>query len=511
MANIIESIRTWIAMKFLPKAKEEFDIEAISSPETENFVSKCIQIYKGNPPWADHNTDAPIYTINFAKAICSEVARLATLAINISITGKEGTESARAEWLQSQVENIYFDLRHWVEYGCGYGTVILKPNIDKIEVVPPNRFIITNTKNGDITGVVFHDQVMSDNGKMFYNRLEYHRFLEDGRYAVDNKTYLGDSKDDTGRPVPIESTPWADLEESVVIENITKPLFGVFKTPQANNMELDSPMGLPIFSDAIRELQDLDIAYSRNAEEILDSNKIVLLDSDRMLITGAGESVRGQQGVEGLKRNADRLRLPKYVRNVTGDGQTTFYQEINPLLNTNVRVEGLNAILSQIGYKCGFSNGYFVFDQKQGLATATQIEAEQQRTVQFIKDIRDKLEDAMNDLIYALNVFADLYDLSPDGDYEVVYDFGDITYNYAEDKAMWWNYAVTGIIPKWKYFEKFEGMTELEAKELIQEAEEAKMQNEMMGGLFNYNTPTQKTMNEDKKQEKQKEKALNSK
>lgn len=507
--NVIDSIRTWIALKFLPKARQEFDISPVNSPLTENFIEKCIHVYKGRPYWVNDD----IKTINFAKSVCSEVARLTTLAIHIEVQGKNGENSPRAEWIEKQIERVFFDLRHWVEYGCGYGTIILKPSLDKIEVMPPNRFIITNIKQGDVRGVVFHDQVAMPDGKTFYNRLEYHRFLDDGKYAIDNRTYKGDSKDDTGKPVPIESTPWAGLQESVTIENIDKPLFGVFRTPQANNLELDAPLSLPIFADALQELKDLDIAYSRNATEIDDSQKIVLLDSDRMLITGAGESVKGQQSIDGMKRNRDRLGLPHYVKNVTGDGATTFYQEIVPQLNTAVRIQGINALLSQIGYKCGFSNGYFVFDEKQGLATATQIEADQQRTVQFVKDMRDKLEDCMDGLIYALGVFADLYDLAPAGEVDVNYDFGDITYNYAEDKAMWWNYAVTGVIPKWKYFEKFEGMTEEDAKALIEEAEQAKMAQEM-GGLFGgeegnsqgNNAPKQVTVNPDKKEEKQKEK-----
>ena len=46
------------------------------------------------------------------------------------------------------------------------------------------------------------------------------------------------------------------------------PLFGIIRTPQANNIDVDSPLGIPIFTDAMQELRDLDIAYSRNSKEI---------------------------------------------------------------------------------------------------------------------------------------------------------------------------------------------------------------------------------------------------
>jgi hypothetical protein len=124
-----------------------------------------------------------------------------------------------------------------------------------------------------------------------------------------------------------------------------------------------------------------------------------------------------------------------------------------------------------LGYKIGFSNGYFVFNESSGIQTATGVEAEQQRTVQFIKDVRDKLESCLNEVIYALNVYADLYGLAPVGAYEVNYDFGDILYVRENDRARWWQYVTTNKVPAWMYFVKFEGMTEEEAKAMVEEAQ----------------------------------------
>jgi A118 family predicted phage portal protein len=237
--------------------------------------------------------------------------------------------------------------------------------------------------------------------------------------------------------------------------------------PHANNIDMGSPYGLPIFSEAIQELRDLDIAYSRNAKEIKDSKRTVLLDSDVMLATGAKLTNNPYE----LQAQRDRFGLPDMVKNVQGNGQQTFYQEINPTLNTDTRLSGINALLSQIGYKVGFSNGYFVFNEATGIQTATGVEAEQQRTIQFIKDVRDKLENCLNDLIYALDVFTTLYVLAPAGKYELVFDFGDITYNRDEDRARWWGYVQAGKAPAWKFFVKFEGMTEEDAKAMVLEAQ----------------------------------------
>ena len=436
-------------MHLKSKAKDEFNIEPISSAQMDAWIQECVQIYKGSPSWI--NEKDHVDTVCFAKAVCSETARLATLGIGIHIDG-----SARAKWLQEQIDKVYYQLRNWVEYGCAYGTVILKPNGDSIQLYTYGEFEITHCTGGEIDGVVFHDhKKVGDN---WFTRLEYHRF-DENVYAITNKCYIGSTPNDTKKAVDIKKTPWADLMEEARIVNMERPLFGVLRMPHANNIDLNSPYGLPVFSEALQELRDLDIAYSRNAKEIIDSKRTVLLDSDRMLPNAkkifAGES-----------------SLPDFVKMVDGSGElgSDIYHEINPELNTDTRLKGINALLSQIGYKIGFSNGYFVFNESSGIQTATGVEAEQQRTVQFIKDVRDKLENCMDGLIYALNVFADLYALAPSGAYEAVYDFGDITYDREHDRARWWGYVTSGKVPAWRFFVKFEGMTEEDAKAMVAEA-----------------------------------------
>ena len=439
------------------RTKEEFNIVPITSAEVDSILSHCGRIYSGQPDWV--NDKDHVKTINFAKAICSETARLATMAIGIKVDG-----GSRAEWIQKQIDAMYFQLRHWVEYGCAYGTIILKPNGNTVDIYTKGNFEITHQTGSMIDGAVFQDTEQI--GKKYYTRLEYHRF-EDGKYVITNRCYVGTSPNSTSEPISIEKTPWKGLEEEVSIENVEGPLFGVFRTPGANNVDPSSPYALPIFSDAIEELKDLDIAYSRNAKEIADSKRTILLDSDRLLPTGGKVNVSQSY----FDHRRESMGLPDFVKAVEGNGMEPFYKEINPTLQTGTRISGINILLSQIGYKIGFSNGYFVFNEQSGIQTATGVEAEQQRTVQFVKDVRDKLESCMTGLIYALNVFADLYDLAPVGEYEVTYDFGDVTYNRDEDRARWFGYVTAGKVPFWMYLNKFEGYTEEEAKEIEKAAQ----------------------------------------
>nr|DAR19572.1 MAG TPA: portal protein [Caudoviricetes sp.] len=470
--GLITTLKRWFNMFFKKQAEEDFNIQAAEFPEMESLINRCANIYRGAPEWLDDEDN--IKTINFAKTVCSETARLTTLAIGIQIGG-----SARATWLQKQINKVYFQIRHWVEYGCAYGTVFIKPNGESLDVFTPADVMIVDYDNQEIKGIIFKDSYTV--GRKYYTRLEYHRFVEttvDGvttyPYYVSNRAYVSKSPQSIGNKIDLKQTKWADLmaDTPPILkangEKLDGPLFGVLRTPQANNVDISTPLGLPVFAEGIEELGDIDVAYSRNAGEIKDSQKIALLDDRLLMPSGTHVSAMSPRGMEN-RRN--EMKLPHYVKNVFGQDEKEFYQEINPQLNTDARLAGINALLSQLSYKCGFSSGYFVFNEKTGMVTATQVEADDRRTIQFIKDVRDKLEDCLNGVIYALNVFADLYDLTPVGVYETTYDFGDITYNREEDRARWWQYVVQGKVPAWLFFVKFEGMTEEDAKAMVKEAQ----------------------------------------
>ncbi len=481
-------------MIFKKQAEEDFNIQAAEFPEMEALINKCANIYRGAPYWLDDKNN--IKTINFAKSVCSETARLATLAIGIQIDG-----SVRATWLQEQIDKVYFQIRHWVEYGCAYGTVFIKPNGESLDVFTPADVMFVDYDNQEIKGIIFKDSYTV--GRKYYTRLEYHRFVEttvDGvttyPYYVSNRAYVSKSPQSIGDRIDLKQTKWADLMEDTPPilkangEKLDGPLYGVLRTPQANNVDISTPLGLPIFAEAIEELKDLDIAYSRNAKEILDSKRIVLADDRLLMPSGSPVSAMTPQAME---HRCSEMSLPDYVKNVFGQDEKEFYQEINPQLNTDTRISGINAILSQLGYKIGFSNGYFVFNESSGIQTATGVEAEQQRTIQFIKDVRDKLEVCLNDTIYALNTFADLYGIALDSNwiydekkkkyvqYIVNYDFGDFTYNRNDDRTMWYSYVNAGYVAFWRYLVKFYGYTEEDAKALADEATKANKDSGLFG------------------------------
>lgn len=465
--GFLSMIKGWWNRMFKSEAKSEFGTTAIISGAMETAIRYWMDIYSGRPDWVDPEDN--IKTIKFAKSICSETARLVTLAVGVSFDGSRG------DYMENWNNNAVMPhLRKWVEYGCAFGTIVLKPNGNGVDIVTPANFEVTEVDGmGKITGMRFQDRYKS--GDNWYTKLEQHsfrtakvRYEESGEYEdvtfylIQNRAYISNNEAEIGKPINLSMTKWSMLQPDVTLtkkngENIDSMLFGVFTMPNANDLDLDSPYGMSLFSEAVEELKDLDIAYSRFTGEIKDSQDIELL----------GETMLQEPG---RKVNAPSdIKLPHHVKRVPGTSEDDFYQAIERPLRSSDRQVGINHLLSEIGYKCGYSNGYFVLDQKTGMVTATQVEADDRRTIQLIKDIRDALRKCLDDLYYSQSVFADLYNYAPVGNYVPSYDFGDITYNEEEDRKRWWQYVTNGKVPFWMYLVKFEGYSEEDAKAIGEE------------------------------------------
>ena len=119
------------------------------------------------------------------------------------------------------------------------------------------------------------------------------------------------------------------------------------------------------------------------------------------------------------------------------------------------------------------------------MVTATQVESDDRRTLQLINDVRDAVKDMIDGLVYSLDKFADAYSLAPAGDYEISYDFADLTLNEDEDRARWYQYVTAGLVTFEKYLVMHEGFSEDEAKKLVEQANVERINRMAEMGAFN--------------------------
>ena len=171
--GIIQTLGMWkerIIRMFKGNIKNEFGVTGITSNAMEDAITDWMDVYQGKASWVDHTKG--IKTIKFAKAVCSETARLTNLALGITFDGSR--KDYMTEWCERA---IMPNLRRWVEYGCASGTIIIKPNGVGADFVTPDRFeIVGKDGNGLIAGIIFEDRYR-ENDK-YYTKQEYHRFFD---------------------------------------------------------------------------------------------------------------------------------------------------------------------------------------------------------------------------------------------------------------------------------------------------------------------------------------------
>lgn len=463
---------TWIKAVwnklFRKEIEERFQADIQLSSAMETAISKFYDITAGRPPWADPDDD--IESINFAGYIDDVTAGLVTLDLGIDISGSE-----RADYLKKKADYVLAVITDKVSEGLGNCGLMLKPNGDNVDYIEPGNFAPTETdSNGNILGCVFQTQIQR--GDYTYTRLEWHRFedvtTEDGTpsrvYRITNYAY----KKRTGKFGNTVSTSpgdqialtevkeWADIQPDIAIANVEMPLFAYFKNPAPNRIDRTSPLGIPVWHNALKELKDLDIAWSRKSGEVEDSKHMTFV---------------AQSAIQYADQHS--VALPRFLRGLEMgvDADSTVHEHVSTLL-TEQRIKDINSILAMISTKCGFSQGMFILDEKTGMMTATQVEADDQETIRTIKNIRDALQDTITQLLYGCNVMADLYSDTPPELWETLkesmyFSFGDITYNYQEDMANWWKYRLQGDVPPWMYYVKFEKMSEEDAKAMVEDAQ----------------------------------------
>jgi A118 family predicted phage portal protein len=259
--------------------------------------------------------------------------------------------------------------------------------------------------------------------------------------------------------IPLNTLPeWEDISDEVHLSGLKHPLYALFRVPITNNISLDSKMPMSCYSGCIDQLEDIDISYTIFADENRTSGKIIFMS--KLAIDSANEG-------------KTKTKLPKFIKGLDfGVNADNTIHEYNPVIQVDKHRDQINLFLSFIGNKCGFSEGHFMFNEKTGLLTATEVEADQRRTINTITTYRKVLKHTLDRLLECVTDYARIYNLSSGGDYKVHYYFKDITANFEEDRKRNLELVKNNILPKWKYLVKFEGYTEEEAKELVKEANE---------------------------------------
>lgn len=441
LGNFVNTVRRALFPRAV--AEREFGTSPAVSMTMEQQIALWYAMLVNTPPWQDCNVKA----VGLPAAICREVTRPTLVEFTANITG-----SQRADYLNDGFQLAKENFGKALELGLALGGVALKPYIygDKLLVDMTGAAGFQPTKfdpTGRCIGGVFRDKPVKVNGK-YYVRLESHD-LTDTVYTIKNKAYYSDSTGSVGAPAPLDVVPeWADIREEVTIQNMDGPLFAYFKPPIANTADTNSLCGMSIYGDAatVELIKQADEQWERLRWEYKSGERKVLMDGNTSTA------------------NMFDKRLFE-IGAFTADGD--FYQFLNPELRNDAVYKGFQDVIRRIEFNVGLSYGD-ISDPQTVEKTATEIRSGKQRKYVLISSIQTALEHTFDALIYAMDVYATLYGLAADGEYEVTYDWGDSILDDQETKdnefARDLQLLNAGIMNDWEFRAKYFNEDEATAK-----------------------------------------------
>lgn len=534
--------------------QEVLHVAPAISEKMFNSINLWTEMYEGRAPWLKGPTEedpSVVKSLGLPQLIASEKARTALLEFESEITtpikdvkpatpnfmdksnlgtdGKPEPEIAmhvvtedvpkgpteRAEFLNSQYIKLKDALRVQIEYGIAKGGLVIKPY-----PVKHTRTIVQNTDM--LTGTIKQDELDTDwsiefdyiqandfyplafdaSGKIteaafverkvdkqtIYSRLEYHK-LENDTVTVINKAYKTTSpngrtdKDYLGDEIPLTDVPeWASFSPETKIAPANRLLFAYFKMPEANTIDTHSPLGVSGFDKVKGLIADADRQYSRLLWEFEGGELAIDIDRDALkFLSDPNNPDKGHSIMPSLQN--------RLYRQVDLNEENT-YNVFSPALRDQSLINGLNCILMRIEDGTGISRGT-LSDVTSEAKTATELRMLRIRSYETNAHIQKAIEHALEDAIYVMNTYCDLYNITKDGEYEVSYEWDDSIINDTDTELTKRMILIqNGIASKLEVRMWYFGETERQAREALmrvqQESLESVAQNieemAMMGG-----------------------------
>ena len=411
----------------------------------------------------------------------------------------------RAEFLNKQYTKVKKQLRRQLEYGIAKGGFVIKPyvvinsNGSTIENKTLNSDESTNTtlnkrradkirmefdfvqadgfyplsfnSGGDLIEAAFIQRKI-DKDKI-YSRLEHHTLVDNTVY-IENLAFVTNanqgkvSDTDLGKRIELNVVPeWANIAPKAQIDNVDRLMFAYFKMPEANTIDTYSPLGVSGFDKAKGLIEEADKQYSRLLWEFEGGELAIDIDRDALRDTamrdGNGNIVISQQ----MGTLQQRLYRPVDL------GVEETYNVFSPALRDVSLINGLNTILMRIEDVTGLSRGTISDASSAVERTATELKILKQRSYQTNADIQKALQDALDDLIYVMDVYCDLYDITPYGEYEVSYEWDDsILVDVEAELGKRMTLMQNGIASKLEVRQWYFGETEKQAREALLKVQE---------------------------------------
>lgn len=342
-----------------------------------------------------------------------------------------------------------------VAYALGTGALVEYKDGDdvRIDYIRAGMIHPISWDNGRITGCAFATERSQSRDKLVY--LNTHR-LVDGRYVVDNEMFIR-----MGNALSPATLP--DGVEATVRTGSDIPLYQIITPNIVNNFDLDCPMGVSVYANALDELEGLDLVYDSYVNEFRLGKKRIMVP-----VTMA-RTVQQEDGTANPVFDDNDTEFYAFTTSGNDTGQKI--SEINMELRHEAHEAALKTGLNLVSTKCGLGNDRYKFEA-DNVKTATEVISEKSDLYQNLKKHEQVLRSA---LISMCRAIASLLGMSTD--WEITVNFDDsIIEDRPAEQLRDMQQVRDGLMAVWEYRVKYFGETERDAKAMAAELSGADQQ-----------------------------------
>lgn len=383
--------------------------------------------------------------LGMAKTVPEDWANL-LLNEKVEITMQESVHKEVWEVLDSNDFRVRGNQLVELAFALGTGAFVEYKDGDRVMVdyIRAGMVYPLSWDNGVIKECAFASEKMDKKRKKVY--LNIHRLNEQGNYVIENKMFVRN-----GNNLTLAELPEGVLEEVDTGSSI--PLFQIIKPNIVNNVDLDCPMGISVYANAIDQLEGCDLVYDSYCNEFRLGKKRVVVPTTmaRMLMEEDG-SVTPMFDDNDVEFYAIQM----------GDTAENKLHEINMEIRAEAHDRGIDKALALLSKKCGLGNDRYRFENGT-VKTATEVVSVKSDLFQNLKKHESVLESALVDMVRAV---ASLLGLKTD--FEVTVSFDDSIIEDADaEKQRFLQEIRDGVRQRWEYRVKYFGETEEEAKRMV--------------------------------------------
>lgn len=478
--RIISGIRGFFR-KMVPytSVEQAENIKTSISPEMHSALEEWYDMYMGQAYWL--NGEAGVKSMNLPVFISSEIARQITLEMKWNISGKKSGNdeddsdamNPRAEFLKNEFGKLVDVLRMKLEQGCASGGMLIKPYPRDGHIyfdwsMDWSIYPIAFDDDGNLSDLIIPDYYQIED--TYYTRLERHTY-RDHRVHITQKAYKSQTKETLGKEIDLSEVPlWEGLTPEADVDNVDGPLFGWFKVASANCVDTDSPLGVSVFAKATPLIREADIQYSRLLWEYEGSELAIYVDpmalKPKSVQTSTGEPVME------TPKLSERLHRALDIQTAGGGD---LYNVFSPPIRDSSLLSGLNQLLIRVEDLAGLSRGS-LSDANTVARTATELKIIRQRSYVTVADNQKALERCLLDVIRAMDKYATVYKLAPEGEYDVSFEWDDSIITDMEQETNERMILVNaGMMGKVEFRMYYLGETRAQAEEAIRRVNEERL------------------------------------